>query len=220
MEEYFLKSDICKQHKNKVTRQAQLIMEAINAKGDAKIISIGCGTSEDIRKCIEDIRWSNAEITLVDVDQDALAFSMQQLHEIKERITPLHGNIYKLMRGLSDQYDLILIGGVFDYLNDKTIISILKSLRNNLAEDGKVFFTNIDKNNRYRIFMEYLSDWSLIERSESELDELIANAEWPDDSYKITRDKTGLTHLVELHYISDVLTAFAEAESSLMLFPS
>jgi SAM-dependent methyltransferase len=220
MEEYFLNSDICKQHKNKVTRQAQLIKEVIAGKNDAKIISIGCGTSEDVRKCIDDIRWSNAEITLVDVDQDALTFSMQQLWQIKEKITPLHGNIYKLMRNLSEQYDLILIGGVFDYLNDKTIVSILKSLKDNLAEHGKVFFTNIDKNNRYRVFMEYTSDWFLIERSESHLEELIASAEWPGDSYKITKDKTGLTHLVELVYTSDISIALAKGEKLLMLSPS
>jgi hypothetical protein len=124
------------------------------------------------------------------------------------------------MRNLSEHYDLILIGGVFDYLNDKTIVSILKSLRNNLVEDGRVFFTNIDKNNCYRTFMEYLGDWFLIERSESDVDELITAAEWPDDSYRITKDKTGLTHLVELSYATEISTAFAEAEESLMLSPS
>jgi SAM-dependent methyltransferase len=220
VEEYFLNSDICKQHENKVARQAQLIKELVAKKNDAKIISIGCGTSEDVRKCIDDIRWSNAEITLVDVDPDALTFSMQQLGQIKEKIRPLHGNIYKLMRNLSEQYDLILIGGVFDYLNDKTIVSILNSLKDNLAEDGKVFFTNIDKNNPYRTFMEYIGDWTLLERSESHLEELIASAEWPGDSYKIIKDKTGLTHLVELVYTSDISTALAEGEKSLMLSPA
>jgi extracellular factor (EF) 3-hydroxypalmitic acid methyl ester biosynthesis protein len=220
VEEYFLKSDICEQHRNKVTRQAQLIKEAVDAKSDAKIISIGCGTSADVGKCIDEIRCSNAQITLVDVDQDALAFSMQQLGSIKERITALHGNIYKLMRNLSEEYDLILIGGVFDYLTDKTIVSILKSLRDNLYEDGKVFFTNINKNNRYRVFMEYLGDWFLIERCESDLYKLIANADWPEVSCRITRDKTGLTHLVELDYTSKLSTVFAEAQRSLMLSAS
>ncbi len=216
VEDYFLHSDICEQHKNKVARQAQLIREVIGEKPDAKIISIGCGTSEDVRSCMDVICTSDAEITLVDVDQDALSFSLRQLYQIKEKITPLHGNIYKVMRNLSEQYDLILIGGVFDYLNDKTIVSILRSLRNNLAEDGKVFFTNIDKRNRYRVFMEYISNWSLIERSESELDELINSAGWPEDSYKITKDKTGLTHLAELSFTNE-LSILAEEEGHCIL---
>jgi hypothetical protein len=63
----------------------------------------------------------------------------------------------------------------------KLIIAILQSLRNNLTENGKIFFTNIDKNNPYRVFMEYTSDWILIERSEDDLISLIVNADWPDE---------------------------------------
>jgi extracellular factor (EF) 3-hydroxypalmitic acid methyl ester biosynthesis protein len=199
-EDYFLHSEICQQHKNKVAYQAQLIREAISSKKDAKIISIGCGTSEDIKSCIEVINQSNSEITLVDIDQDAIDFSLQQLVKIKERVIPIHGSIYKVIRSLHEKYDLILIGGVFDYLNDKTIISLLSSLRNNLCEYGKLFFTNIGKNNPYRVFMEYLADWILIERSENDLIDLINAANWPKSTYKITKDKTGLTHLVELNY--------------------
>jgi extracellular factor (EF) 3-hydroxypalmitic acid methyl ester biosynthesis protein len=204
VEDYFLKSDICQQHKNKIAYQAQLIKNTINTKSNAKIISIGCGTSEDIKYCLPEIKSSQAEITLVDVDENAIDFSFYQLAEIKEQITALHGNIYKLMRMLTEKYDLILIGGVFDYLNDKTIISILQSLRDNLAENGRLFFTNIDRGNPYRIFMEYFSDWILTERSESNLISLINDANWPKDSYQITKDRTGLTHLVELYYCKEM----------------
>lgn len=201
VEELFLASDICQQHRNKVARQAELIRRAIRAKSDARIISIGCGTSEDIKSCIEQIKGSEAQITLVDVDPDALAFSLRQLAQIQEKITPLQGNIYKRMRGLREQYDLILIGGVFDYLNDKTIISVLRSLKGNLAEGGSLFFTNIGAHNPYRIFMEYFSDWTLIERTESDLERLIHAAEWPESSFSIVKDDTGLTHMVEMKQI-------------------
>jgi SAM-dependent methyltransferase len=199
LEDFFLNSDICKQHKNKVERQAQLIKQTISAKKDARIISIGCGTSEDIKCCIAEIQKSKAEITLVDVDQNAIDFSLHQLSGIKDRVSSLTGNIYKLMRTLTEKYDLMLIGGVFDYLNDKTIVSVLSSLRANLADGGKLFFTNIDKNNPYRAFMEYTSDWILIERSKSDLAKLITDAGWPEASCQTGKDNTGLTHLVELN---------------------
>lgn len=217
VEDLFLASDICQQHRNKVAHQAQLIRQAVNAKRDARIISIGCGTSEDIKSCIEQIKASEAEITLVDVDQDALAFSIKQLRKIEEKITQLCGNIYKIMRGLSEQYDLILIGGVFDYLNDKTIISVLKSLKENLAENGTLFFTNIDSQNPYRIFMEYFSDWTLIERTEMDLERLLRDADWPNGSFNITKDATGLTHLVEVNHIKEVPLDVCEVEKYMML---
>lgn len=199
VEDYFLNSEICKQHRNKVAYQSQLVWQTIKANRSAKIVSIGCGTSEDLKNTIDEIKNSSAEITLIDVDIDAIKFSLDQLAEIQDRLTFHHGNIYKIMRRLSAEFDLILIGGVFDYLNDKQIVAILKSLQTNLTERGKIFFTNIDKNNPYRIYMEYLADWTLIERTESELKNLIVSADWPENSFTIKKDTTNLTHLVELH---------------------
>lgn len=198
LEDYFLQSAICEQHKNKIERQMQLITEAVAQKSHAKVISIGCGSSEDVKRCIPVLKQSQAEITLVDVDQDAIAFSLHRLTEIKERLILLHGNIYKVMRSLNKHYELILIGGVFDYLNDKTIVSVLRSLQNNLSETGTLFFTNIVNGNPYRVFMEYFSNWMLIERSKADIARLIREAQWPDNGYRIRKDKTGLTHLVEL----------------------
>jgi hypothetical protein len=48
--------------------------------------------------------------------------------------------------------------------------------------------------------MEYLSDWTLIERSADDLINLISKSEWPDNSFTIKKDSTNLTHLVELNY--------------------
>ena len=198
VEDYFLKSPICQQHRNKVSYQSHLIRETILKKNDAKIISIGCGTSEDVSQCVYEINESMTDVTLVDVDSAAIDFSLERLSSIRRRITPITGNIYRVMRSLSHKYDLVLIGGVFDYLNDKTISAVLSSLRDNVAENGKLFFTNIAAANPFRIFMEYLSDWILIERTEHNLLNLITNAGWPKPACRITRDETGLTYLAEI----------------------
>ena len=198
MEDFFIHSDICKQHINKVAYQSQLIREAVCENQSPEIISIGCGTSEDIRISKDIIRSSSAKITLVDVDKDALAYSTSQLADIEDRIVSMHGNIYKIMRQLTTPYHLILIGGVFDYLNDKTIISILSSLKNNLAESGKIFFTNINVGNPYRVFMEYLSNWNLCERSAEDLMQLVLKAGWSEEAVRMQMEDTRLTHLVEL----------------------
>ncbi len=199
IEEFFLRSEICKQHKNKVAYQSQMIKNLISRQPCARIISIGCGTSEDLLKNIENIKKSGAEITLVDVDEDALRYSMGRLDEIKANITAFKGNIYKIVRTLKLKYDLIIIGGVFDYLNDQTIVSVLKSLQNNLTTNGDIFFTNIAFNNPYRIFMEYLSDWKLIERSSADLQRLMVKAGWNVDSGSIIYDQTGLSLLCTIN---------------------
>lgn len=61
----------------------------------------------------------------------------------------------------------------------------------------KCFFTNIDYDNPYKIWMENLADWTLIERSHDDLINMV-NKSIGSDSYtslRIKKDQTGLTHL-------------------------
>jgi len=62
-----------------------------------------------------------------------------------------------------------------------------------LHPGGIMFFTNIAQNNPYRVWMEYLADWSLIERSKCELEKLCRNAGAGDRAVSITREATNLT---------------------------
>lgn len=199
IEDFFLSSEICQQHINKVARQAELIGNVLKANPAARIMSIGCGTSEDIRLNIPAIASTDTHFTIVDADSDAIQYSMQNLASIQKQVTAIRGNIYKIVRTLKESYDLILIGGVFDYLNDKTIVSVLSSLKQNLNQNAILFFTNIQKPNPHRIFMEYLSDWILIERTEEDIQHLLDQSRLSDFNIKIENDQTGLTYLVECH---------------------
>ncbi|WDF77838.1 class I SAM-dependent methyltransferase [Mucilaginibacter sp. AW1-7] len=198
LEDFFLTSDICKQHIQKVQYQSALIKKVVTGNPLASIMSIGCGTSEDIRLNIDLIKGTQIDITIVDADRDALACSMQNLEAIKYNVSAVHGNIYKIARTLNQQYDLIIIGGVFDYLSDKAITRVLSALKQNLAAGGKIFFTNIKHHNPYRIYMEYLSDWILIERTEQDIYRLLADSGLENYAVKLQVDETGLTYLVEV----------------------
>ncbi|HUP14363.1 MAG TPA: class I SAM-dependent methyltransferase, partial [Niastella sp.] len=88
-----------------------------------------------------------------------IALFKRRLESISSKLEIIHGNIYSVIRRLTSRYDLILIGGVFDYLKDNVIAVILKELVNRMKKEGTLFFTNIASGNPYRISMEYLSDW-------------------------------------------------------------
>lgn len=197
IEDFFLRSAICEQHRNKVTKQASLISGILDKKPTAKILSIGCGTSEDIYQCLSQIRPSGCQITLVDIDACALAYSKNKLESIAEKLITIQGNIYKIVRKLEDHFDLVLIGGVFDYLKDNVIIVLLRELAHRLNKEGLLFFTNIAAGNPYRISMEYLSDWVLIERNENDIAGLL-NAAGISMPYTIEKDATGLTYLISI----------------------
>jgi len=197
IEDFFLASDICKQHIHKVIYQSALVAKAIATGGSSKIMSIGCGTSEDIRLNIPNVH-TGVEFTIVDADMEAVKHSLKNLAPISQQVEYVHGNIYKIARTLPHKYNLILIGGVFDYLSDKTIKRVLAAIKTNLTPGGTLFFTNIKKDNPYRIYMEYLSDWILIERREEDIYRLLAESGLNDHEIKISLDDTGLTFLVEI----------------------
>jgi O-methyltransferase involved in polyketide biosynthesis len=66
-------------------------------------------------------------------------------------------------------FDLILAGGLFDYLSDKMIARTLSDAWSMLAPEGRIVFTNIATGNPFRVWIEYMGDWKLIERSEEDV---------------------------------------------------
>jgi cyclopropane fatty-acyl-phospholipid synthase-like methyltransferase len=96
-------------------------------------------------------------------------------------------------------FDLIVTGGLFDYLSDKQIKWLLEKLFESLKTEGRLYFTNIARGNPYRVWMEYLGDWKLLERSEADFTTLIRETDLGTSTHlEISRDQTGLTHLIEL----------------------
>lgn len=199
-EDYFLHSPIAQQHRNKVHQQYEAIIKCIQQDKDAKILSIGCGTSEDIYKAKNEIKKSNARITLLDIDGDALNYSLCKLDTIKTKIHTLQGNIYKLLHQIDEVYNLILIGGVFDYVSEKFIINILKKLFDyNLYNEGEILFTNIANNNPFKIALEYFFDWFLIERSEENIMHILKECGIDLNTICIEKENTNLTYIVHVY---------------------
>ncbi len=198
IEEYFLDSAICQQHRNKVQAQAELINAVLCSKRGCNILSVGCGSSADLESNKELLKSAASRITLADSDAEALEHSRQRIGAGGFSLSLLHGNILRIIHRITDKFDLIIIGGVFDYLDDKMVRSIIGKLAALLLPGGKLFFTNIADGNPYRVSMEYLADWHLIERSEEDLRELIRHSGAVFVSESIRRDETTLACLVTL----------------------
>ncbi|HPH99117.1 MAG TPA: class I SAM-dependent methyltransferase [Chitinophagaceae bacterium] len=197
---YFMHAPIAQQHRNKVQEQYKAIVQCIQQNPAAKILSIGCGTSEDIYKASTTIQTSTAEITLLDIDADALDYSICKLNTIKAHIHTQQGNIYKLLQQIDEVYDLILIGGVFDYVSDKFMMNILKKLyTHNLCNTGALLFTNIADNNPFKISLEYFFDWFLIERSKNDISRIITACGIDATALHIKKESMQLSYIVHLY---------------------
>ncbi len=203
IEEYALNSAIAQQHRNKVRCQSDIILNALlHDQSTQKILSVGCGGCLDIFAIEKYIRTVQCTLVLQDIDSDALELSGKRLNNLKGAIHCINGNFLQSLRKIETlgPFDIILAGGLFDYLSDKHISFFLKqAVKKLLKQKSILFFANIRKGNPYKVWQEYLADWKLVYRSEEDVMHLLSSAGFSLSSIGIDRDETGLTFLVTIH---------------------
>ena len=198
-EQYALTRGIAQQHRNKVQLQAARIFETMIEKPHAsKVLSIACGSCPDLRS-IPMLANVAGEIWLNDADVDALDFAQSHLRHVADRLHVVAGNALSVARTLKTQFDLVMAGGLFDYLDDRAASLLIRMIVDRLVAPGGVFFfTNIASDNPYRPLIEYFGDWFRIERSEEDIYRLCKMAGVARDRVSIRRESSGLTHIIEI----------------------
>ena len=199
LEWYALNTPVAQQHRNKVEQQTALIAETSRRKPNAEILLVGCGGCRDLRALEPPSLLESARVTLNDSDPEAIDFARSRLPR-GLRCQVEVGNALRVVPRLSrkSRYDLIIAGGIFDYLPDSAATLLLRHGYRALAPGGVLFFTNIAQGNPYRPWMEYLVDWVLLERSADDLGRLLDGAEVPSSSVRFSRDLTELTFLIRV----------------------
>jgi len=204
LECYALNSSITQQHRNKIAIQAHSILEKISSgQKNIQVLIFGCGSCFDLRSIQHGIKhYDNYQIILNDMDANALKFSKSKLDKaILARSKFINKNIISHVRELSrtkEQYDLVLFGGIFDYLSDKQISFVLKNIYNNTKEKGKILFTNIASNNPFKLWIEGIADWELIERKQEQNINICKLSSIPIQEIIQYKDGTGLTNIIEI----------------------
>jgi SAM-dependent methyltransferase len=199
IEQCSLQSPLAQQHRNKVALQARAILSTLVANPAARIASIGCGGCRDLSLIQEYLPASHGTFVLIDADADALAFARARLDRIGGRCTFVQGRVPRAIAKLpaGSRFDLVVAGGLFDYLSDRWAVATLAAVRERLAPGGRVFLSNIAEGNPFRPWIEYLADWWLIERAEADLLRLLEEAGFDARRARVSRDSTGLALLAE-----------------------
>ncbi len=209
LENIALSSPLAQQHENKVFWQSKYILSAIyESQNNEGILSIGSGGCRDLRLIEPSLNNNEVRLIINDIDKDAIDYSKQCLESIWHKIIPLHGDSLRKTKRMSKHapFCLIVAGGLFDYLPDRYACTLLKKLSAMLTKNGKICFTNIIMPNPWRVWVDYLADWSLIERTEQEFQKMFNVYNLHDLKLKMVRDRTSLVGLYEITKASTITT--------------
>ena len=184
LEQYALGSPIAQQHRNKVEIQGgELLSAVLRPSGSAvpKILMLAAGGSPDLRQVERTLAGHPFEATLLDQDEDALAFSASNLPLIRDRLSFVCANVVRGLPSAAKRgpFDLVVAGGLFDYLPDRVAISVLRQSRHRLAACR----TAAVHKHRLRecAYQPWIgmADWFLIHRSAGQVRALCAAAGFP-----------------------------------------
>jgi extracellular factor (EF) 3-hydroxypalmitic acid methyl ester biosynthesis protein len=213
LEYYALGCAVSQQHRLKVRKQADVIARVAFERPDARILVLACGSAPDLQSLLPQLGHSTASFVLADMDPEALDLCRQRLDPWVSHIRYVQTNV---MTGVDvlrrhGPFDLVVAGGLFDYLPDRAATILLRRVFGRLlTAGGGMLFTNIAQGNPYRCWIEYMGAWVLIERNEDQIHALLEASGLGHVPVRISRDATGLALLVELGALAD---PFASSES-------
>jgi hypothetical protein len=216
LEYYALSCAVSQQHRLKVRKQADVIARVAFEREDARILVLACGSAPDLLAIAPQLARTSASFVLADMDPEALALSERRLSRHLPRVRYLQSNVVTGLDRLREYgpFDLVVAGGLFDYLPDRAATILLRrAFGRLLGANGGMLFTNIATGNPYRCWIEYIGAWTLIERSEQQIVELLDAAGLAHVPMRLSRDATGLALLVELGALAHSLDAVADGDA-------
>lgn len=198
VENISLNTSLAQQHRNKVAVQGRAIADACTRCDSGAVLSLASGSNRDMRSVASLIKGSNCHFYLNDHDNDALEFSRKGLGPLAKQCEFIEGNAVRVIAQIDRKFDLIVIGGLFDYLKDNFTAYILQNAWARLTPGGTLLVTNIRKDNPYRVWMDYIVDWKLIERDEDDYGQLCRDVIGNANVMSAENDTTGLAIIVTL----------------------
>jgi extracellular factor (EF) 3-hydroxypalmitic acid methyl ester biosynthesis protein len=213
---FFLNIAPCQAHRNRIKYLLKMIRQEtqrIIPKGrKARIFNLGCGPAQEIQQfLIQDDLCEKSDITLVDFNDETLAYTGKILDDIRQRhgrgnsIQMTKKSVNQMLKDSfkpsetpeKEKYDLVYCAGLFDYLSDRICKRLMDIFYSMLAPGGLLIATNVDSSNPNRYAMEYLGEWHLVYRNQEQLAALKPDAA-KDGEFSVRAEATGVNIFIEV----------------------
>ncbi len=168
-----------------------------------RVTSLACGPAEEVFDLFTEPEIaSQLELTLVDIDQEALNHIKVRLKKegvnkyfqrpIRlERRNLLHLCVGRQTLNLPPQH-LIYSIGLIDYFDDRIVIQFQKWIYQALTQGGRSILGNFHINNPSRGLMDHLLDWRLIHRDEVAMKSLAESGGYSLDQTQLRLEPSGV----------------------------
>jgi extracellular factor (EF) 3-hydroxypalmitic acid methyl ester biosynthesis protein len=173
-----------------------------------RILSLACGPANEVVEFISHNEMSNhTEITLIDIEPEALYTTQETILEARERNgrhTKVHIYYLPLKQLLTEakaqphlnNQDLIYCVGLFDYLTNPIFQKTMKTLYEMLHPTGTLVVGNFDPSNEMKTYMEYGLEWHLIYRTQADMIQLTREAIGPLPRILCESEQTGINNFL------------------------
>ncbi|AKM82087.1 TPA: hypothetical protein DD449_03235 [Candidatus Berkelbacteria bacterium] len=155
----------------KLIREA--VLEKIRTDGEARILSLACGSAQSVFEAIEGID-ENVSVLAIDVDETAIEYSKKLA--VKYGIKNIEWRKGNLVRPGSTAKDfepnIVEIVGLFDYLKDSMIVRLIHSIEA-MSTRGAVLVSAHIHPNSEMYFLADIADWDMIYRPLPEFKRII-----------------------------------------------
>ncbi len=168
-----------------------------------RVTSLACGPAEEVFDLFTEPNIaSQVELTLIDIDQEALNHVETRLKKegvdkhfqwpIRlERRNLLHLCIGRQTLNLPPQH-LIYSIGLIDYFDDRIVTKLQQWIYQALTTGGRSILGNFHSNNPTRGLMDHLLDWRLIHRNEVEMKSLAKAGGYSLNKTKLCLEPSGV----------------------------
>ncbi|WP_273568899.1 class I SAM-dependent methyltransferase [Maribacter halichondriae] len=172
--------------RNRKAYLKKLVLEKAADNSRLNLLNVVSGSGRELFELYGQFQVKNVNTTCVEIDQGAINFSKRLNNEYLENINYVHSNVFKFRNNKT--YDMIWSAGLFDYLNDKAFVFVLKKFKDWLSPRGEIIIGNYNEEyNPSRDYLEILGDWHLIHRTEAQLISLANEAGLDNCIVKVNR---------------------------------
>lgn len=165
------------------------------------VVSFGCGPAIDIRRALQQLAGTerqNVGFTLIDMDPLALDRASRRLEILLDegRLRCIRDNLLRMVQkgGTKEQLgevDFLFCSGLFDYLDDQTVVATLSEFWNCLSPGGELMVFNFGPANTSRDYMEWIGNWYLIYRDAQTMMDLAEQASFDNNCVTVAAEETG-----------------------------